>query len=70
MYQRIWDAAIGEVLDCDREPDNAVDHYAVKVVKDAAASLTILTSSLAQQMEAALNVFDRLPSGSGSSLAL
>ena len=34
MYQRIWDAAIGEVLDCDREPDNAVDHCAVKVVKD------------------------------------
>ena len=30
VYQRIWDAAIGEVLDCDREPDNAVDHYAVK----------------------------------------
>ena len=31
VYQRIWDAAIGEVLDCDREPDNAVDHYAVKL---------------------------------------
>ena len=30
VYQRIWDAAIGEVLDCDREPDNAVDHYALK----------------------------------------
>ena len=30
VYQRIWGAAIGEVLDCDREPDNAVDHYAVK----------------------------------------
>ena len=28
VYQRIWDAAIGEVLDCDREP---VDHYAVKL---------------------------------------
>ena len=31
VYQRIWDATIGEVLDCDREPDNAVDHYAVKL---------------------------------------
>ena len=31
VYQRIWDAVIGEVLDCDREPDNAVDHYAVKL---------------------------------------
>ena len=31
VYQRILDAAIGEVLDCDREPDNAVDHYAVKL---------------------------------------
>ena len=31
VYQRIWDAAIGEVLDCDREPDNAVNHYAVKL---------------------------------------
>ena len=31
VYQRIWEAAIGEVLDCDREPDNAVDHYAVKL---------------------------------------
>ena len=31
VYQRIWDAAIWEVLDCDWETDNAVDHYAVKL---------------------------------------
>ena len=34
MYQRIWGTAIGEVLYCDRKPDNAVDHYAVKFVED------------------------------------
>ena len=29
----IWEAAVGEVLDCRREPDNANDRYAMAVVK-------------------------------------
>ena len=29
----IWEAAIGEELNCKREPNNSVDRYAVAVVK-------------------------------------
>ena len=29
----IWEAAVGEELDCKREPSNNVDRYAVAVVK-------------------------------------
>ena len=28
VYQRIWTAAVGEVLHCDREPTNSRDRYA------------------------------------------
>ena len=35
MYCDVWEAAIGEVLDCEREPGNAKDRYAVAVKKDA-----------------------------------
>lgn len=34
VYQAVWDAAVGEVLVCKREPTNAVDRYAVAVVKN------------------------------------
>ena len=33
IYAHIWKAAVGEVLDCRREPDNANDRYAMAVVK-------------------------------------
>ena len=33
VYIDVWDAAIGEELDCQREPSNANDRYAVAVVK-------------------------------------
>ena len=33
VYKHIWEAAIGEELDCRREPDNPNDRYAVAVVK-------------------------------------
>ena len=29
VYQRIWTAAVGEVLHCEREPTNSRDRYAV-----------------------------------------
>ena len=32
VYQRIWMAAVGEVLHCEREPTNSRDRYAVAVV--------------------------------------
>ena len=35
VYRDIWEAAVGEVLDCEREPGNAKDRYAVAVKKDA-----------------------------------
>ena len=34
IYQRVWDAAIGENLICRREPTNERDRYAVAVTKD------------------------------------
>ena len=27
IHKEIWQAAIGEKLECDREPDNSCDHY-------------------------------------------
>lgn len=35
VYRDIWEAAVGEVLDCEREPGNAKDRYAVAVKKEA-----------------------------------
>ena len=34
VYKDVWEAAIGEVLVCEREPRNAEDRYAVAVKKD------------------------------------
>ena len=34
-YQEIWEAAVGEVLECDREPRNCTDRHAVAVLKDS-----------------------------------
>ena len=31
IYKEIWRAAIGEELECDREPENSCDRYAVCV---------------------------------------
>ena len=37
VYQRIWMAAVGEVLHCEREPTNSRNRYAVAVKKDEIA---------------------------------
>ena len=34
VYRHIWAAAVGEVLECQLEPTNVEDRYAVGVVKD------------------------------------
>ena len=34
VYQEIWEAAVGEMLACERQPRNAADRYAVSVKKD------------------------------------
>ena len=34
IYKNIWDAIIGETLQCERELDNESDRYAVAVKKD------------------------------------
>ena len=31
VYKETWQAAIGEKLECDREPENSCDRYAVAV---------------------------------------
>ena len=35
VYRDIWEAAVGEVLMCHREPTNSSDRYAVAVIKSA-----------------------------------
>ena len=34
IYNRVWEAAIGVLLGCIREPSNVLDQYAVGVVKE------------------------------------
>ena len=34
MYKELWAASLGEVLTCEREPDNASDRYAVAAKKE------------------------------------
>ena len=34
VYQDVWDAAIGEILTCEREPSNSQVRYAVAVKKE------------------------------------
>ena len=33
MYCDVWDASLGETLECEREPTNEKDRYAVVVKK-------------------------------------
>ena len=33
LYKGIWNPVVGEVLQCEREPRNAADRYAVAVTK-------------------------------------
>ena len=42
VYKEVWDAAIGEVLECHREPTKATDRYAVAVTKAATISGDLL----------------------------
>ena len=37
VYQDVWDAAIGEILTCEREPSNSQDRYAVAVKKEGSS---------------------------------
>ena len=39
VYKKIWEFAIGEELDCQWEPSNIVDQYAVVVVKRGMATV-------------------------------
>ena len=34
MYKDVWKPAIGKKLHAEQEPDNAVDKFAMKVVKN------------------------------------
>ena len=35
IYRELWDAVVGEELECQREHSNATDMYAVAVIKDS-----------------------------------
>ena len=45
VYKEIWQAAVGEVLICEREPHNIQDQYAVAVQKEVESSLDIYQGS-------------------------
>ena len=34
IYKHIWEAVVGETVECQREPCNMKDRYAVAVIKD------------------------------------
>ena len=42
IYQELWEAVIGEELQCQRERDNPADMYAVVVRKNEQQSFTFL----------------------------
>ena len=35
IYNDIWNATVGEQLQCARESGNSADHYAVAIMKDS-----------------------------------
>lgn len=54
VYKTIWEAAVGEVLSCRREPTNSADRYAVAVLKEE----TII-GHLARKMSKVCSLFLR-----------
>ena len=54
VYIDVWDAAIGEELDCQREPSNANDRYAVAVVKSG-----VVVSHLPKKLSRIYSLFMR-----------
>ena len=34
IYKEVWEAAVGESLECERDPENASNRYAVAVKKE------------------------------------
>ena len=45
VYKELWAAGLGEVLTCEREPDNASDRYAVAVSTHEQAHVRIFDIS-------------------------
>ena len=41
MYKEVWEAAIGEVLECHREPTNATERYVVAAKKTLEGMLPV-----------------------------
>ena len=75
IYKAIWMAAIGEVLDCRREPSNPEDRYTIAVIKNETITghlpwkVSRLCSLFAKEIVA--EGMESEPLGSGSpSLAL
>lgn len=54
MYKDVWEAAVGEVLICEREPDNDSDRYAVAVKKEGT-----IVGHLPQRMPRVCSLFLR-----------
>ena len=34
VYKKLWEVAVGEELECKREPSNLMDRYAIAVVRE------------------------------------
>ena len=58
VYKEIWEASVGEVLVCEREPNNALDRYAVAVKENE----RLLDICLEKYQECVLCLFDKVVS--------
>ena len=54
VYQDIWAAVVGEVLECSREPTNEVDRYAMAVIK-----YEVVIRHLPQSLKTMFSVFKK-----------
>ena len=57
-YTKRWWAAIGEELECDREPENSSDQYAVAVKRS-----TVVIGHLLRKLSRVCSLFLRRESG-------
>ena len=69
VYKEMWEAVIGEVLECHREPTNATDRYAVAVTK-AATIVGHLPRKLSKVVDAIRAIYSKVGRSSDFTMTL
>ena len=54
VYQRIWTAAVGEVLHCEREPTNSRDRFVRKIFVSPDIYENIVTTKISRSTVVAI----------------